>query len=103
MPVGFTSDPRIVPVLELPALLDLTAAAPLANAFLERRGTELVVDASRVEKLGGQCLQVLLSASSTWKGDEMSFEIVDASAGFLDALALFGIPAGDLFVQEHAR
>lgn len=103
MPVGLTSNPRIVPVLELSAVLDLKAAAPLVNAFLERRGTEIVVDASRVEKLGGQCLQVLLSACATWKADEMSFEVVDASTGFLDALALFGIPAGDLFVQELAR
>jgi chemotaxis protein CheX len=103
MPIGFTSNPRIVPVLELPEVLDLKAAAPLASAFLEKRGTEIVVDASRVEKLGGQCLQVLLSASLTWKADELPFGVVDASAGFLDALALLGIPAGDLVEQDLAR
>ncbi len=103
MAIGFTSNPRIVPVLELPAVLDLKAAAPLASAFLEKRGTELVVDASGVEKLGGQCLQVLLSAAFTWKADEMSFGVVDASAGFLDGLALLGVPAGDLVEQVRAR
>lgn len=103
MPIGFTSNPRIVPVLELPEVLDLKAAAPLASAFLEKRGTEIVVDASRVERLGGQCLQVLLSASFTWRADELSFGVVDASAGFLDALALLGVPAADLVEQDVAR
>ncbi len=103
MPVGFTSNPRIVPVLELPEVLDIKAAAPLAAAFLERRGTEIVVDASRVEKLGGQCLQVLVSASLTWHADEVPFGIVDASVGFLEALALLGVPAADLALQDHAR
>jgi chemotaxis protein CheX len=103
MPIGFQSSARGVPVLELPAVLDLKAAAPLVSAFLAKRGTEIVVDASRVEKLGGQCLQVLLSASFTWKADELPFGIVDASAGFLDALALLGIPAEDLVEQDLAR
>jgi chemotaxis protein CheX len=103
MAIGFTSNPKIVPVLVLPELLDLKAAAPLASAFLEKRGTEIVVDASRVDKLGGQCLQVLLSACLTWKADELSFEVVEASAAFGEALELLGIPAGDLAVQDHAK
>jgi chemotaxis protein CheX len=103
MPVGLTTNPRILPVLELPAVLDLKAAAPLAAALLERRGTELVVDASRVEKLGGQCLQVLLSAALTWKGDEQSFGVVDPSAGYLESLALLGVPVTELAEQDIAR
>jgi chemotaxis protein CheX len=103
MAIGFTSNPRIVPVLELPEVLDIKAAAPLASAFLERRGTEIVVDASRVDKLGGQCLQVLVSASLTWHADEVSFGVVDPSVGFLEALTLFGVPAADLVEQDHAR
>lgn len=103
MPDGFASSARTAPVLDLPEVLDLKAAAPLAIAFLERRGAEIVVDASRVEKLGGQCLQVLLSAAFTWKADEVPFGVVAASAGFLDGLALLGIPAGELVEQDLAR
>jgi chemotaxis protein CheX len=103
MPVGFTSNPRIVPVLELPAVLDLKAAAPLASAFLERQGAEIAVDASRVERLGGQCLQVLLSAAFTWKADTLRFGIVEPSAAFLDALALLGVPADALGEQDLLR
>jgi len=103
MPDGFASSARPASVLDLPAVLDLKAAAPLASAFLERRGAEITVDASRVEKLGGQCLQVLLSAAFTWRADEAPFGIVDASSGFLDGLVLLGVPAGDLALQDRVR
>lgn len=103
MPVGFTSNPRIVPVLELPEVLDIKAAAPLVAAFLERRGAEILVDAAHVEKLGGQCLQVLLSAAFTWKADELPFAIVEPSAAFLDALALLGVPVDALGEQGLAK
>jgi chemotaxis protein CheX len=52
-------------VIELPDVLDLKAATPLTVEFLSMRGRPLDVDASRVERLGGQCLQVLLSAAKT--------------------------------------
>ena len=67
MPPRF--DPDILPpgLVELPEVLDLKAATPLAVEFLAFRGKPLQFDGARVQRLGGQCLQVLLSAAKTWK------------------------------------
>lgn len=78
-------------VLDLPEVLDLKAAAPLAAEFLALRGRPVDVDASRVERLGGLCLQVLLSAAKTWKADEMGFALVNPSGDFLEGLVRLGV------------
>jgi chemotaxis protein CheX len=77
----------------LPETLNLSAAAPLARALLEQRGRDVVIDASQVQHLGAQCLQVLLSAASTWRAEKASLRIADRSAGFARGLEVFGIPA----------
>ncbi|WP_287799477.1 STAS domain-containing protein, partial [Acidiphilium sp.] len=59
--------------LMLDPILDLKAASPLAQALLARRGGDLRIDAGAVERLGGQCLQVLLSARATWEADGHAF------------------------------
>ncbi len=74
----------------LPPVLDLTAAAPLATLLLARRGAPLTVDGSAVERLGGQCLQVLLAAHKTWEADGQDFHLVSPSAALAEAIALFG-------------
>ena len=51
--------------LALPPVLDLAQADALKAALLPMRGQSVVIDASRVERLGGLCLQVLISASTT--------------------------------------
>lgn len=76
--------------LTLADSLDMNAAGPLAQALKDKRGKPLSLDASQVRRLGGQCLQVLLSAQATWAADGQSFEIVEASAEFTDGLALMG-------------
>ena len=70
--------------------LDMTAAGPLARELLGRRGQPVALDASNVRRIGGQCLQVLLSAQTTWAADAASFQIVDPSPEFSDGLALMG-------------
>ena len=79
-----------VPPAALPAVLDLRAAAPLAAELLSRRGKPLTIDASVVERLGGQCLQVLLSARNTWVADGQAFRIQNASAAFVASLTALG-------------
>lgn len=79
--------------MQLPELLNLSAAAPLAKALAERRGGDVVIDASLVQYLGAQCLQVLLSAASAWSAGRASLRIADRSAGFVKGLELLGIPA----------
>ena len=82
--------PSAATVLTLPDMLDLNAAAPLAAKFRVLRGRPVAVDASGVQKLGGLCLQVLLSASVTWAVDNVPLRVVDASSAFREGAALFG-------------
>lgn len=76
--------------LTLSPVLDLRAAAPLRAALLERRGEAMDIDASSVERLGGLCLQVLLSARRAWAEDGLPFAISGLSEGFREGLRLFG-------------
>jgi len=70
--------------------LEMTAAGPLHKELLGRRGQPVTLDASQVRRIGGQCLQVLLSAQATWSADGASFQIIDPSPEFADGLALMG-------------
>lgn len=79
--------------LLLPAILDLKAAAPLAAALLDRRGADIMVDAGEVQRLGGQCLQILLSAQIGWAEDARVMVIENASPEFCSAIDLFGARA----------
>jgi chemotaxis protein CheX len=79
--------------LQLAGVLDLMAAAPLAKSLAEGRGGDVVIDASQVQHVGAQCLQVLLSAASTWSAEGTSLRIINRSSGFATGLELVGIPA----------
>jgi chemotaxis protein CheX len=72
--------------------LDLTAAAPLAAEFLAARGKPATLDASGVQRLGAQCLQVLLAARALWSSDGLPWRVVNPSPEFADAAALMGCP-----------
>jgi chemotaxis protein CheX len=74
----------------LPEILDLRAAGPLASELTHRRGAAIALDASKVRRLGGQCLQVLLSAHVSWSKDRAPFSIVNSSKDFTDSLVLLG-------------
>jgi chemotaxis protein CheX len=84
----------------LPAVLDITAAGPLANEVLTYRGKDLTVDASGVERMGAQCLQVLLSAAATWSHDGMQFEIASPSLPFTEALGTAGLVMDNLSARN---
>ncbi|WP_419909605.1 STAS domain-containing protein [Hoeflea sp.] len=89
--------------LQLAENLDLTAVTPLHQSLLTARGDALVIDASEVERLGGQSVQLLLSASKSWTDDGVPFEIVNASENFLSALELLGVGPGSLHVKEQTQ
>jgi chemotaxis protein CheX len=78
--------------LALSGPLDLRAAAPLRHALAARRGGALTIDASATERLGAQCLQILLAASNAWRSDGNAFSITDASASFEDGLRTMAAP-----------
>lgn len=86
--------------MQLPPILDLGAAAPLATEFNGARGKPMEVDASSVERVGGLCLQVLVAAQLAWRADGVSFAIVNASESFINNVRLMA--AHELVPEEMA-
>jgi len=91
---------RFERTLQLPDVLDLNAAAPLAGELLSYRGNDLLADASRVQRIGGQAIQVLMSARMTWEQDGMKMRVVKPSPAFKDVVELLGIGDGELLDKE---
>lgn len=77
-------------VVVLSPVLDIRAAEPLRAELLALRGQAVSLDASRVERLGGLCLQVLLSARRTWASDGQSLTLASSGADFSEQWAAFG-------------
>lgn len=75
----------------LPNELDIKAAGPLAAELLAARGKDLALNASQIERVGGQCLQVLLSAAATWAADGAELTIEEPSLAFVDAIQTAGL------------
>lgn len=75
----------------LDSILDLRAAAPLADEFKARRGADIQIDASNVERLGAQCVQVLMSAEKTWTSEGFKLLIVNGSPEFNEGLGVLGV------------
>ncbi len=90
-------------IASLPPVLDLTAAGPLAAEFLAHRGTPMMVDGSGVERMGAQCLQVLLAARNAWAADGNAFSIESPSGPFAETVTALG--AADLLTpsSEESR
>ncbi|MET0257768.1 MAG: STAS domain-containing protein [Methylobacterium sp.] len=88
--------------LTLAPVLDLTAAAALHAALLARRGAPLGLDAAEVRRLGGQCLQLLVSARKTWDADGLALTFTATSPAFDRDLALLGCSIADLTQSEAA-
>jgi chemotaxis protein CheX len=82
--------------LELPPILDLIAAPILLEAFTSRRGTPLAVEAGGVQRLGAQCLQVLLAARAAWAADGLALALDHPSDEFAATLELLGARPEDL-------
>lgn len=75
----------------LPNELDIKAAGPLAAELLAARGKDLTLNASQIERVGGQCLQVLLSAAATWAADGAELTIEKPSPAFVNAIQTAGL------------
>jgi chemotaxis protein CheX len=82
-------------VVKLDPTLDIGAAERLHRGLLALRGRPLSLDASEVQRLGGLCLQVLLSARATWRADGRPIALTAPSQAFDRAWAAFGAPAFD--------
>ena len=80
------SDAQVI----LPAVLDLQYAEPLRAELLALRGQPVTIDGSAVERLGGLCLQVLISAQQSWASDGQTLVIDRVSQAFADQWNAFG-------------
>ncbi len=93
---------EIVDLLRLEPVLDLKAAGGLHRDLIDRRGRDVVIDASAVSRLGGQCLQVLIAGHHAWRADGRTLSIASPSANFLQALDLFGfVLDGDIHKERR--
>ncbi len=79
--------------VQLKPVLDIQQATPLKAELLSLRGQAAEIDASGVERLGGLCLQVLLSAQQTWQADGHDLSITGASEAFVSQWTAFGAPS----------
>ena len=74
----------------LPPVLDIQYCEALRAELLALRGQPVTIDGSAVERLGGLCLQVLISAQQTWARDGQSLTIDRVSEAFADQWNMFG-------------
>jgi len=84
----------------LAPVLDLRAAEPLKGELLAARGQALTLDGSAVERLGGLCLQLLLSAIRTWRADGQALTFVNPSEALTTQWSAFGASLSDLSTQD---
>ncbi|TFF22995.1 STAS domain-containing protein [Jiella endophytica] len=90
-------------VYALPEVLDLKAATPLTEKLMSLRGQNLVVDASKVERLGTQCVQILIAAAATWKDEMAAFSIAEPSDSFISGLQVLGLTPQAILEKEVAQ
>jgi chemotaxis protein CheX len=88
--------------MELPPILDLVAAPALHAELLRRRGVALELDAGRVRRLGGQCLQILLAARAIWAAEKQPLRFTALSEEFIAALEVMGVSVEALTVPAPA-
>ena len=89
-------------VLVLDETLDLVQAVDLAKTLTTMRGTDLTIDASGVQRVGTQCLQILVSAAASWRADGAKLSIVGSSEDFLEALRLLDL-SSTLPIEEPCQ
>jgi chemotaxis protein CheX len=94
---------RRTATLELPAVLDVCAAGSLHGALRGVRGRPVVLEAGSVQRLGGQCLQVLLAAAVVWRAEGVALRFGAVSEGFEAGLALLGFSVDGLLNKGAAR
>ena len=89
--------------INLPASLDLRAAAPLATALLSARGGGMRLDGSQVRTVGAQCLQVIMSARHTWERDGLPLTIANPTEELMAAFADTGLDIDSIVESESVR
>ncbi|MGV1915268.1 STAS domain-containing protein [uncultured Agrobacterium sp.] len=86
--------------LKLSPVLDLTQASVLYGKLKELRGKPVTVDASEVERVGAQCVQILMAGIKAWEADGKQFTFSKASEAFDKTLKLIGVDIGHMLPKE---
>lgn len=77
--------------IDLPSNLDTRAAPELLASIQAAIGSPIEVFAGQVTTLGGQCLQILLCAKSSWTAAGHAFAITDCSEALSAQMTAFGV------------
>lgn len=88
-------------VVELQNVLDMVAAPALKDCFLQNEGNPLLINAAPVQRLGAQCLQILLSAKKDWEAKGVEFVLDSPSAAFIETAKFMGVAVEDLTYQAQ--
>ncbi|PZM12026.1 STAS domain-containing protein [Rhizobium tubonense] len=85
--------------ISLAAVLDLNEASTLRGKLMGLRGSNVVVDASGVERVGALCVQVIMAAAKTWDEDKLSFTFSKVSDAFQKTMQLIGVNIDHLLAK----
>ena len=86
--------------LSLDKVLDLNAAGSLHSKLMALRGSNLVIDASAVERVGALCIQVLMSARKTWEEEKLNLTFSRMSDALMKTMQLSGVNYDNMLVKE---
>ncbi len=86
--------------LSLAPVLDLNEATALHGKLMELRGSNIQIDASSVERVGAQCVQVLMAGAKAWEDDKLSFKFSKVSDAFRKTTQLIGVNINHLLAKE---
>lgn len=76
--------------LTLPETLDQITAPELSKTLLAHRGTDIVLDASPLQRLSAIGLEMLIAARKQWEADGARIEIRDWSDAAMTAMGRIG-------------
>lgn len=71
--------------------LDLPAASPLMTTLRAREDSEVILDFSEVKHLGALCLQVMLSAATTYNAQGRKLSLTNVSDRVVDQMRVMGM------------
>ncbi|ENN84047.1 hypothetical protein RHSP_71497 [Rhizobium freirei PRF 81] len=86
--------------ISLAAVLDLNEASTLRGKLMGMRGSNVVIDASSVERIGALCMQVIMAAAKTWDEDKLSFTFSKVSDAFQKTMQMIGVDISHLLAKE---
>lgn len=77
--------------VQLAPRLDLPAASALLATLRSNTEPDVILDMSEVKHLGALCVQVLISAATTFAAEGRKFSLVNASDRVIDQLRVMGM------------